>query len=171
MSGAIFKRIPHACADSAKLIERLNYIRNPLATDECTIYGSYVSLRYPIEEMMLVKNSYLSPYNNTLQGNHFFEYVVSLPQEDSDRVQDFVMCVQDINRFLATYSGGHFQTISAVHTNTDNLHAHIICNNIDFMTGARFSPPPHVTYEIKKGVSALLVRHGFSGVLFVSVAA
>lgn len=170
MSGAIFKRIPHACADSAKLIERLNYIRNPLATDAWLILGSFISLRYPYEEMMLVKYSYLSPYNNTLLGNHFFEYVVSLPQEESDRVNDFVLCVQDINRFLATYNGGHFQTISAVHTNTDNLHAHIISNNIDWMTGERFSPPPHISYAIKEGVSALLVRHGFSGVMLVSAA-
>lgn len=169
MPGAIFTRIRHAYADSAKLIERLNYIRNPLATDESMIDGVYVSLRHPFEEMMLIKNSYLSPCNNTLLGNHFFEYVVSLPVEESERVKDFVLCVQDINRFLATYSGWYFQTISAVHTNTDNLHAHIICNNIDFMTGARFNPPQHITNAIKGGVSELLVRHGFSSVLFVSV--
>ena len=171
MAGAIFKRIPHVCADSAKLIERMNYIRNPLATDECMIYGSFVSLRYPYEEMMMVKRCYLSPYNNTLLGNHFFEYVVSLPEEESDRVQDFVLCVQEINRFLATYSGSHFQTISAVHTNTDNLHAHIICNNIDWMTGMRFNPPPYQRIAIKEGVSALLIRYGFSNVMFIAEAA
>ena len=171
MVGSIFKIIPHVDADSNKLYERLNYIRNPIATNVCMTYGSFVSCRKPWDEMMFVKHSYLSPYNNTLQGKHFFEIVISLTQEESGRVQDFVLCVQDINRFLATYNDGHFQTISAVHTNTDNLHAHIICNNIDFMTGARFSPPPHVTYEMKVGVSAWLFRHGFSGVLGVTAAA
>lgn len=170
MSGAIFKIVPHACADSNKLYERLNYIRNPAATDVCMTFGSHVSCRYPWEEMILVKQSWLSPSNNTLQGKHFFEYVVSLPEEESDRVRDFVLCVQEINRFLATYNGGQYQTISCVHTNTDNLHAHIILNNINWMTGARFNLPKACFHEVRANVSGLLERYGFSGVMTVATA-
>lgn len=164
MACSIFKIIPHADADSNKLYERLNYIRNPIATNVCMTYGSFVSCRYPYAEMMMVKYSHLSPHNNTLQGKHFFEIVVSLPQEDSERVQDFVRCVQEINRFLATYNGGHHQTISCVHTNTDNLHAHIICNNIDFQTGIRFNMSGRHFYAVKESISSFLQRYGFYGV-------
>ena len=111
---------------------------------------------------MLVKQSHLSPHNNTLAGKHFFEYVVSLPCGESCRVQEFLLCVQEINRFMATYSEGHYQTISCVHTNTDNLHAHIIVNNIDWVTGKRFHLQKPYFYEIMENVSDVLQRYGFS---------
>lgn len=163
MAGSIFKIVPHSCADSNNLYERLNYIRNPLATNVCMTFGSYVSCRYPWEEMMMVKQSHLSPCNNTLQGKHFFEIVVSLPQDESERVQDFVRCVQEINRFMATYNGGHYQTISCVHINTNNLHAHIICNNIDLFTGARFNLSLRTFIELRTGVNVILQTFGFVG--------
>ncbi|MBQ8699928.1 MAG: relaxase/mobilization nuclease domain-containing protein [Schwartzia sp.] len=162
MAFSIFKIVPHSDADSNKLYERLNYIRNPMATDVCMTCGMFVSCRYPWEEMMLVKQSHLSPHNNTLAGKHFFEYVVSLPCGESCRVQEFLLCVQEINRFMATYSEGHYQTISCVHTNTDNLHAHIIVNNIDWVTGKRFHLQKPYFYEIMENVSDVLQRYGFS---------
>ena len=161
MACSIFKVVPHSDTDSNKLYERLNYIRNPMATDVCMTCGTFVSCRYPWEEMMLVKQSHLSPYNNTLIGKHFFEYVVSLPQWESDRVRDFVPCVQEINRFLASYNEGHYQTISCVHTNTANLHAHIIANNIDWLTGKRLHLSKPCFYGIMETVNRVLLRYVF----------
>ena len=163
MNISIFNVIPHKDADNVKLIERLNYIRNPMATNENLTYGSFVSCRYPFDEMMVVKYCYATPKNNTLNGKQFIEYIVSLPAEESNNLQNFACAVRDITNFLAkTY--GQYQTISCIHLNTDNLHAHIIANNIDFMNGTRFTLDINHFYAIREGISNILSSHGFSAI-------
>ena len=163
MGTSIFKVIPHKDADTVKLIERLNYIRNPMATNENLTFGAFVSYRYPYEEMMLIKQCYLTPTNNTLQGKQFFEYVVSVPENESGYLQNFICAVKDITNLLAnTY--GQYQTISCIHLNTDNLHAHIIMNTIDFNNGARFNLHFKLFYAIKESISNILLAHGFSAI-------
>ena len=163
MSEAILKIITHTVNDSIKLLERINYIRNPLASNPSVTYCAYVSALYPYEEMMLTKLCYQSATNNTLSGNNFFEFVISLSEEDSHSYKEFFLCTQEIVAFLANF-GGHFQTIGCLHTNTDNLHIHIIVNNIDFITGSRLQIPYKAFYEIRGGVSDILIAHGFSGI-------
>ena len=137
MNETILKIITHTINDNIKLLYRINYIRNPLATNSNITYCAYVSAIYPYEEMMLTKMCYQSVNNNTLIGNNFFEFVISLSEEASHRYREFLQCAQEIVAFLANF-GGQFQSIGCVHTNTDNLHIHIIVNNINFMTGTRF---------------------------------
>jgi len=163
MNEAILKIITHTVNDNIKLLERINYIRNPLATNPMITYCAYISALYPYEEMMLTKLCYQSPTNDTLSGNHFFEFVISLSENNSEKYREFLQCAQEIVAFLANF-GGHFQTIGCVHTNTDNLHIHIIINNIDFMCGARLQIPYKAFYEIRGGTSDILIAHGFSGI-------
>ncbi|MBO6179452.1 MAG: relaxase/mobilization nuclease domain-containing protein [Selenomonadaceae bacterium] len=163
MNEAILKIITHTVNDSIKLLERINYIRNPLASNPSVTYCAYVSAMYPYEEMMMTKFCYQSTTNNTLSGNNFFEFVVSLSEDDSEKYKEFLLCAQEIVTFLANF-GGYFQTIGCVHTNTDNLHIHIIVNNTDFMTGGRLQIPYKAFYEIRCGVSDILIGHGFSGI-------
>lgn len=151
--------------DRVKLAELCNYIRDPLATCPALTYGTYVSCQYPYNEMMLVKECYASAYMRTWQGRQFYEYIVSLPEEESMRIEEFAACMVAVNRFIATYGGGHYQTIHAVHVNTDNLHAHLVVNNIDIFTGARFDLDMRAFYGLCEGVDAILQKHGFAGVL------
>ena len=160
---AIFKIIHFAIDDNLKLLERLNYIREPYATQSDLIFGEYVSTRYPYDEMMLIKKCYLSEKHNTFQGKHFFEFVISLREDESNRLDDFKICIAKIDKMLANYNGDHFQVISAIHINTDNLHAHIIANNIDFMTGARFHIFKSDFFAIRERIDFLLREHHFSG--------
>lgn len=150
-------------ADCVKLAELCNYIRDPLATCPNLIYGSYVSCRYPYEEMMLVKECHSSASSRTWQGRQFYEYIVSLPEEESMKVEQFAACMVEINRFIASYGGGHYQTIHAIHVNTDNLHAHIVANNIDIFTGARFDFNMCAFYGLREGVDDILRESGFTG--------
>ena len=161
MSTSIFKVILHKEADSVKLIERLNYIRNPMATNTDLTFGAFVSCRYPFEEMMFVKQCYLMPINDTLQGKYFFEFVVSVPEEESNDLQNFSAAVKDINSFLAN-AHGKYQTLSCIHLNTDNLHAHLIMNNIDWMNGTRLNLDIKNFYAIREGISNILSTYGFS---------
>ena len=163
MGTSIFKVIPHKDADNVKLIERLNYIRNPMATNENLTFGAFVSYRYPYEEMMLIKQCYLTPTYNTLQGKQFFEYVVSVPENESAVMQEFILCVRAINIFLSSY-GGNYQTIGCIHTNTENLHAHIIMNNIDWTNGTRLNLNMNHFYAIRESISNILLAHGFSAI-------
>ena len=163
MSTSIFKVITHSEEDGIKLIERLNYIRNPLATDKDLSYATFVSLIYPYEEMMMVKQCYATPANNTLQGKHFFEYVVSVPEDESYNLKSFVLCMREINSFLAS-AYGKYQTISCIHINTDNLHAHIIANNIDWRNGTRFNLNLKYFHFIREEVGSILQSYGFSDI-------
>ena len=163
MSTSIFKAIPHKEADSVKLIERLNYIRNPLATNENLNYSTFVSCRYPFEEMILIKQCYATPTNDTLQRKYFFEFVVSVPEEESGDLQNFSAAVKDINSFLAN-AYGHYQTISCIHLNTAHLHAHFIMNNIDWTNGTRLNLDMKLFYAIREGISNILSAYGFSAI-------
>ena len=160
---AIFHVQKRQDQDCVKLIELLNYVRDPLATMPNLTYGTFVSCQYPYEEMMLVKTCYESPSSRTWQGRQFYEYVISLPGEESMRIEEFAACMVAVNRFIATYGGGHYQTIHAVHVNTDNLHAHFVVNNIDIFTGSRFDLDMRAFYELREGVDAILQKHGFTG--------
>ena len=149
--------------DCVKLAELLNYIRDPMATSPNLTYGSYVSCRNPFDDMMMVKECYSSANMRTWQGRQFYEYIVSLPEEESMQVEQFAECMVAVNQFIATYGGGHYQTIHAIHINTDNLHAHIVANNIDIFTGARFDRDMRAFYELRAGVDAILQKYGFTG--------
>ena len=65
--------------------------------------------------------------------------------------------------YIAAFGGGTYQVIHAVHVNTDNLHAHIVMNNIDIFTGARFDLNMRAFYELRAGVDGILQAHGFTG--------
>lgn len=149
--------------DSVKLADYLNYIRDPLATSPELTYSTYVSCRFPYEEMMFVKECYASALQRTWQGRQFFDYIVSLPEEESKRLEQFAACMVAINQCIANFNSGHYQTIHAIHVNTDNLHAHIVANNIDIFTGARFDLDMRAFYEMREGVNAILQEYGFTG--------
>lgn len=161
---AIFHVQSRQETDSVALCELLNYIRNPLATAPDLVYGTNIMFRYPYDEMMFVKACHASPVTRTWQGRQFYDFVVSLPEEESRYLGRFRDCMVAINTFIATFSGGHYQVIHAVHINTDNLHAHIVMNNIDMFTGARFDLGKRAFYELRDGVDAILQEHGFSGI-------
>ena len=164
MTTSIFKIIPHTDNDASSLIDRLNYIRNPAATTSELTVSEFVSKRYPYDEMMMAKRCHESDGNRTMQGQHFHEYVISIPEEESENLEAFHSCISAITGYLSRYDGGHYQAIACIHTNTDNLHAHIIVNNIDFQTGARINTSYKDLYEMRSVCTDFLKRHRFSGI-------
>ena len=162
---SIFKFQKHSVEDHVKLLERLNYIRDPIATTPDLWCSAYVSMRYPYDEMMFVKHCHVTKNHNTLWGRQFFEFIVSLPEEESCQLGSFSDCMREVVSLLAHWQGGHHQVLSCIHLNTDNLHAHIIENNIDFLTGARFTPSQVDFCAILDGIDGILKKHGFSGLL------
>lgn len=161
---AIFKILNFENPNRLKLLERLNYIREPVATNPDLMSTSYLSSRYPYEEMMFVKQCHLSAVNDTFQGKHFIEFVLSLTSEESLYSNDFVSCVKELDSYLANYSEGHYQLISCIHINTDNLHAHIVMNNTDFITGKRLVINKADFFTICENINQILRSWNFSAV-------
>jgi len=80
-------------------------------------------------------------------------------------LRNFSDCVKEIDKFFANFMNGHYQLISAIHINTDNLHAHIIMNNIDFITGKRLQIRLSELYLIRMEINRILTVFGFSQVM------
>ena len=90
---AIFKILTFSNADNLKLLERLNYIREPEATSLDLIFGRYVSIFSPYEEMTLVKQCYMSEKNDAFRGKNFIEYIISLREKESCYLGYFMNCI------------------------------------------------------------------------------
>ena len=150
------------------LLDKLIYIRNPQASPVGLCCTSYLSNRYAFDEITLIKNIYKSPSNNTVERRQFFDYELSLPKNESARLNDFFVCVKEVTEFISNFNGECYQTISYIHTNTNNLHAHILMNNIDMLKGKRFNLDNAKLYEMKEGISNILVNHGIEPILISS---
>lgn len=161
---SIFKILNFENPNQLKLLERLNYIREPVATNPDLMSAVYLSSRYPYEEMIFIKQCHLSSANDTFQGKQFIECVLSLTSEESLYGNDFMSCIKEIDSYLAHYSEGHYQLISCIHTNTDNLHVHIIMNNTDFMTGKRLVINKSDFFAICESINRILLNWNFSAV-------
>ncbi len=165
---SIFKIQQHAYEDDLMLLHRLNYIKEPEATLPSLCLYRYISPLYPFEEMMIAKNMYIEATRNTLSGKHFYEWIISVKEEESLYVNEFRNCIDDIVKYLSNLFGGSYQTIACIHTNTDNLHAHIIENNIDFRNGNRLNIAIHDFFIIRNDIDRLLQNHRFSNLIPVS---
>ena len=150
---------------SHDLLARILYIKNPNSSPYGLTIAEYVSPLYPYDEMMWAKYCHLIEKNNTLNCRQYYEFVVSLYEAESDNIEQFLFCVEDLTKFIANFEGSHFQTLACIHTNTDNLHVHIIANNIDFCTGKRFYISRPVFDRIKGGVNNIIQSHGFERII------
>lgn len=162
---AIFKIITRKGEKNyVKLYERLNYILNAASTRKELIYGQFVSTVNPYPEMMLAKKSNMDQKGgwNPFQGVAFYEAVVSLSLDDDSDVYDLFYTMVEINQMFSNYNGDHYQVLSSVHINTDNLHVHFVVNNTDFITGKRFSNSESTFYDIVDHLNCILKRNGYS---------
>ena len=154
-------------ADSRNLQDKLIYIKNPISSPNGLTFTVFVSPFYTFEEMMLVKNCHLTARSDTLNRRQFYEYIVSLREEESNLVENFALCTKGILEFLATFDErNYYQGIGCVHTNTDNLHAHIIVNNIAFNTGKRFLLDRKKFESVRNAINAILKFYGISELVY-----
>ena len=153
--------------DSRNLQDKLLYIKNPLSSPNGLTFTVFVSPYYTYDEMILVKYCHLSARSDTLNRRQFYEYIVSLREEESNLVENFASCTKDILEFLATFDDQNcYQAIGCVHTNTDNLHAHIIVNNIAFNTGRRFLLGRKKFESVRNAINTILKFYGLSELVY-----
>ena len=150
---AVFKIVP--VGENHSLKAKLNYILNPASTSPELVFTNFLSATEPYDEMILVKRCYQSQKNETLLYRQFMEFILSLNDFESERLDDFCSCVQEVMDLISTMDGG------AIHTNTDNLHAHMVLNNINIQNGKRFALPRDELRNLKLKINDILNKHDF----------
>ena len=156
---AVFKIVP--VGEKHSLKAKLNYILNPESTSPELVFTNFLSATDPYDEMLLVKRCYQSQKNETLLYRQFMEFILSLNDFESERLDDFCSCVQEVMELISTLDGGAYQIIGAIHTNTDNLHAHMVLNNINMQNGKRFALPRDELRNLKLKINDILNKHDF----------
>lgn len=153
--------------DSHNLQGKLLYIQNPISSPNGLTFTAYVSPYYTFDEMILAKYCHLNFDNDTLNGRQFYEFIISLKEEESSLLQEFKLCTQSMVNFLATFDKDNFyQAIGCVHINTDNLHCHIIVNNIAFNSGKRLNLDRPTFEFVRNEINKILQLHGFSEIIY-----
>ncbi|MBQ3573020.1 MAG: relaxase/mobilization nuclease domain-containing protein [Clostridia bacterium] len=70
--------------------------------------------------------------------------------------------VGQIAQSLAYFLGRKYQTVFAVHENTDNLHFHLISNAISFIDGHRYAGSKAEFYALQNYMKQVLRSYGIS---------
>lgn len=90
---------------------------------------------------------------NGVQLRHF---VLSFPPEELDDPEEVNEIACEIARFL----GQEYQTIFAVHENTENLHIHFMHNSVSYRDGYKYKGNKEQYYNLVNFATKLL-RHNY----------
>lgn len=153
---AIFEVLTEKDKDLFQLYRKLNYITDCCATNRDLIYGSAVCDVAPYEEMINVKRVF-----NQTGRNAYMHYVLSLKEDEETSLFHFKTLAIEVCELLSTFCG-NYQVLVAVHTDTDNLHAHYLSNNIDYLTGERLDLHWSRLEELKDQINIVLHRYHLS---------
>ncbi len=74
--------------------------------------------------------------------------------------------VGQIAQSLAYFLGREYQTVFAVHENTDNLHFHLISHAISFIDGHRYAGSKAEFYALQNYMKQVLRSYGISTLIY-----
>lgn len=136
----------------------LDYINDNQKHKNGVIYFNsvYASPNNPLRDMSIVKL-----LENQTEGTQYRQIVLSLPADESgvDNISDFIYISNLVGLELANYFG--CQVAYAVHSNTDNLHAHFVLNSVRLKDGKKIQIRHPDTMTIKDSVNKILEAYGF----------
>lgn len=112
------------------LKQAIAYILNPEKLGETNLAGGInCPLGTAYEQMKATKEMFQKTGGR--QGYHF---ILSLPPGEGTPEQMYDIGIKFAERFLK----GEYEAIVAVHTDRDHLHAHIVINSVNMVTGHKF---------------------------------
>lgn len=156
---SIFRVISNEDNNIDSLQRKLIYITRATATLDCLIYGNSVSVYYPYEEMLMVKESF-----NQSNGKAYLHYVLNLDANDNIDTETFFEMAKKIANFIGSFYG-NYQVVMTVHLNVENhIHMHCIANNIDYLTGNRMNLDMKKLHELKIQISKIVGNYGVSAI-------
>lgn len=141
--------------DSRQYLQGMfDYITDPTKTDNGKLIATHgCSHDHPLADILA--NKKLHNKTNGKQGEHF---VLSFPPSGSDRSPDQVLNV--VSNIVATVYPEHMSVI-AVHTDSRFVHAHVVLDAVNAVTGRKFSQSPSDLNRVKQKVNNILKKHGF----------
>lgn len=114
--------------------------------------GTYIDLitsEKAVQQLKAVKK-----YFRKLTGRQMYHYILSFSSDITNPWEVYEIGLEVTNTFFEGY-----QTMFAVHENTDNLHIHIILNSVSFISGKKW----HLTYKeyfsLKNAIEQLADSH------------
>lgn len=117
------------------LEQALDYIQNPEKTNGNVLVGSLNCLPETAFEQMLDTKATFGKMNKR-QGYHII--ISFVPGEATEEIAFDV-----VERFAKEYLKDEYEAVYAVHNDKNHLHAHLIFNSVNLVTGAK--------YEYRKG--------------------
>lgn len=72
--------------------------------------------------------------HNKIDGRQAYHLIISFVENEVDADTAFRLT----EKFVKEYLGDEYEAVYAVHDNTDNIHAHIVFNSVNRMTGKKF---------------------------------
>ena len=117
------------------LEQALDYIQNPEKTNGNVLVGSINCLpETAFEQMMDTKMTFGKMDNR--QGYHII--ISFVPRETTEEIAFDI-----VERFAKEYLKDEYEAVYAVHNDKDHMHAHLIFNSVNLVTGMK--------YEYRKG--------------------
>ncbi len=135
--------------DSTKDV--LNYILDPRKT-KLGLYGYFqVDPQEPAKSMRNV-----ATYFGKEKGVQIRHYVITFPHYE---VSEPILVAQFAD-YVAEYLSTDYQTVYAVHEDSDYVHIHFVCNAINYRTGERYTGKRKELFCFETFLKRLLSKFG-----------
>lgn len=142
------------------LAYKLAYIIRPGASSLKTIYTVNVSFDAVFEEMVRVKE-----IHSQLRGKCYihYEFRINEKLDEGIGLDDIYRMGVAVAKYVAHYNEHFYQAVMSVHNEPGiPLHFHIIANNIDMVTGKRFSPDLCDIFAMRRAIDRIAQENGIS---------
>lgn len=113
------------------LYNSINYILNPEKTDGGVLIGGNAG-----SEVQEIYQTFLNTKQDwdKTEGRQGYHFVISWkPGEIKEELAQTIT-----NEFCETYLGDHYDFVYAIHNDQGHMHAHIVFNSVDRMTGYKY---------------------------------
>lgn len=141
--------------DSRQYLQGIfEYITDPAKTNNGKLIVTHgCSHNHPLEDILANKKLHNKTHGK--QGEHF---VLSFPPNGSDRSPYDVLNV--VSNIVETVYPENMSVI-AVHIDSAFIHAHVVLDAVNAVTGRKFSQSPSELNRVKQKVNNILKKHGF----------
>lgn len=130
------------------LRQAINYILNPEKTSTELISGNGIDTATPCRDMETIQFLF-----GQKTGRRYIHYVISFDRGVSEKTA--LLVAEEASCYFAQ----EYQYIMAVHTNTDNVHVHVILNAVNVSTGKKFSQSRAEMLQFRDFVNGCLAKY------------
>lgn len=131
-----------------------NYTTDKAKTNDGTLVTTYgCSLEHPVEDMLANKRMH-----NKTHGKQYEHFVFAPCPNGSDKSPEAVL--KTVKEIVSTVFPENMSIVS-VHTDSKWLHAHVVLDAVNAVTGRKFSQSPSDLNRVKQKTNTILQKHGF----------